>query len=165
MKSLSQAEPLTIGCQNSWSSHPLMIELSKYAPRIIVTKDDSAGLYRRLDQGEIQYAFCSSISLVRNADFEMALPVGISVEGTSGLAIWGLSGEQTQLKELIDNRVKILREIFKSVQLSRATDLKAALAQAAELLAKIPVPKLPAVPQLRLSTGASSWGTLSRIAY
>lgn len=159
------AEPITIGCQNSWSSHPLMMELNKYAPRFLVSKDDCAGLYKKLDQGELQYAFCSSISLVRNADFEMALPVGVSVEGASGLAIWGLSSEQGQLKDVIDHRVKILREIFKSVQITRATDLKAALQQAMELMQKVPVPRLGSVPQLRLTTSASSWGTLSRIAY
>lgn len=159
------AEPTTIGCQNSWSSHPLMIELNKYAPRFLVSKDDCAGLYKKLDQGELQYAFCSSISLVRNADFEMALPVGISVEGASGLAIWGLSSEQSALKDVIDQRVKIIREIFKSVHLSRATDLKSALNSAAALMQKVPLPKLSSVPQLRLTTSASSWGTLSRIAY
>ena len=142
-----------------------MMELAKYAPRFIVTKDDCAGLYRKLDQGDVQYAFCSSISLVRNADFEMALPVGVSVEGTSGLAIWGLGSAQAQLKETIDQRVKILREVFRSAQVSKATDLKQALQNATELLARLPVPKLDSIPQLRLSTGASSWGTLSRILY
>ncbi|MES2744532.1 MAG: hypothetical protein V4655_03855 [Bdellovibrionota bacterium] len=161
----SNAEPITIGCQNSWSSHPLIMELGKYAPRYIVSKDDCAGLYKKLDQGDLQYAFCSSISLVRNAEFEMALPVGVSVEGASGLAIWGLNSAQSQLKDVIDSRVKVLREIFKSVQLTRAPDLKAALNQAIELLAKVPVPRFDSVPQLRLTTGASSWGTLSRIAY
>lgn len=166
MKSVSTSiEPITIGCQNSWSSHPLMMELNKYAPRFIVSKDDCAGLYKKLDQGELQYAFCSSISLVRNADFEMALPVGVSVEGASGLAIWGLSSAQTQLKDVIDSRVKVLREIFRSVHITRATDLKGALQSASELLAKVPVPRLDSVPQLRLTGGASSWGTLSRIAY
>ena len=142
-----------------------MMELAKYAPRFIVMKDDCAGLYRKLDQGDVQYAFCSSISLVRNADFEMALPVGVSVEGTSGLAIWGLGSAQAQLKETIDQRVKILREVFRSAQVSKATDLKQALQNATELLARLPVPKLDSIPQLRLSTGASSWGTLSRILY
>ncbi len=167
MKSVSSlsAEPITVGCQNSWSSHPLMMELNKYAPRFVVQKDDCAGLYRKLDQGELQYAFCSSISLVRNAEFEMALPIGISVEGASGLAIWGLNGSQMQLKDVIDQRVKILREIFKSVQISKATDLKGALQHASELMSKVPLPRFTSVPQLRLTTGASSWGTLSRIAY
>jgi predicted solute-binding protein len=161
----SHAEAITIGCQNAWSSHPLMIELAKHAPRIVVSKDDCGGLYKKLDQGELQYAFCSSISLVRNAEFEMALPVGISVEGSSGLAIWGLSSAQSQLKEVIDSRVSILRDIFKTVQITRATDLKAALSQAVDLLAKVPLPRLNSAPQLRLTTGASSWGTLSRITY
>lgn len=165
MKIANGLESVSIGCQNSWSFHPLIMELAKYAPRFVVTKDDCAGLYRKLDQGEVQYAFCSSISLVRNADFEMALPVGVSVEGSSGLAIWGLSSAQSQLKDAIDARVKILREVFRSAQVSKATDLKQALQNATELLARIPLPKLDSIPQLRLSTGASSWGTLSRILY
>ncbi|MBC7530621.1 MAG: hypothetical protein H7318_03520 [Oligoflexus sp.] len=165
MQKANGSESVSIGCQNSWSSHPLMMELAKYAPRFVVTKDDCAGLYRKLEQGDVQYAFCSSISLVRNADFEMALPVGVSVEGTSGLAIWGLGSAQAQLKETIDQRVKILREVFRSAQVSKATDLKQALQNATELLARLPVPKLDSIPQLRLSTGASSWGTLSRILY
>ncbi len=165
MKNTSGSEPVTIGCQNSWSSHPLMTELNKYAPRLIVTKDDCAGLYRKLDQGDLQYAFCSSISLVRNAEFEMALPVGISVEGPSGLAIWGLNSAQSQLKETIDQRVKFLREIFLSTQVAKAADLKQALQNATDLLGRMPFPKLDSVPQLKLSTGASSWGSLSRILY
>lgn len=165
MKTAFGSDPVSIGCQNSWSSHPLMMELNKCAPRFVVTKDDCAGLYRKLDQGDLHYAFCSSISLVRNADFEMALPVGVSVEGPSGLAIWGLGSTQSQLKETIDQRVKVLREIFRSAQVSKATDLKQALQNATELLSRLPVPKLDGVPQLRLSTGASSWGTLSRILY
>jgi len=165
MKIASGSEPVTIGCQNSWSSHPLMMELNKYAPRLVVSKDDCAGLYRKLDQGDLQYAFCSSISLVRNAEFEMALPVGISVEGPSGLAIWGLNSAQSQLKETIDQRVKILREIFLSAQVSKAPDLKQALQNVSTTLARIPLPKIDSAPQLRVSTGASSWGSLSRILY
>ncbi|MBC7660985.1 MAG: hypothetical protein H7249_14910 [Chitinophagaceae bacterium] len=164
-RTTSSSEPVSIGCQNSWSSHPLMIELNKYAPRLLVTKDDCAGLYRKLDQGDLQYAFCSSISLVRNAEFEMALPVGISVEGTSGLAIWGLSSAQSHLKDIIDQRAKVLREIFRSSQIIKATDLKQALQNAVESLGRLPLPKLDFVPQLRLSTGHSSWGSLSRILY
>ncbi|RYZ56938.1 MAG: hypothetical protein EOP07_11295 [Proteobacteria bacterium] len=165
MKITSGTEPVSIGCQNSWSSHPLMMELGKYAPRFVVSKDDCAGLYRKLDQGDLQYAFCSSISLVRNAEFEMALPVGISVEGPSGLAIWGLGTAQSSIKELIDQRVKVLREVFRTAQVAKASDVKIALQNAIELMSRIPLPKFETVPQLRLSTGASSWGTLSRILY
>ncbi len=165
MKTLNALEPITIGCQNSWSSHPLMIELNKYAPRISVTKDDCAGLYRRLDSGELQYAFCSSISLARNPEFEMAMPVGVSVEGASGLAIWGLGSAQSQLKDMIDQRAKVLREIFRTAQVAKAADLKSAFQQASELVERLPPLKLNYAPQVKLPNGCSSWGSLSRILY
>lgn len=158
-------DSILVGCQNAWSSHPLMTELQKCGPRLQIQKDDCGGLYRKLDHGELLYAFCSSISLVRNAEFEMALPVGISVDGPSGLALWGFSSNHLHLKECIEERVKQLAEVFKKAQLMKVNNLKQATQNLAEGLAALPPPRLSKFPPLRLTSGYSSWGTLSRLLY
>lgn len=167
MKSAStdRQETTFIGCSNSWSSHPLVQELEKYAPRFQLVRDDGAGLNRKLEQGEVAMAFCPSISLVRHADFEMALPVGVAVESGSSLALWGLSNHNMHLKNVIDARVEALREVFRWAQLHKTENLKQAMTVLHQGLANLPVPRLENLPTMRLNASASSWNVLARVLY
>ncbi len=152
-----------IGCQSYWSSHPQIVELEKYATRISIQRDDCSGLYRRLDHGELHYAFCSSISLARNADFEMAFPLGIAHNGPSSLAYWGISNSRVYLREYIDERVQILRESFRSAQLGRTENLKQGT-QA--LISRLEAPiKCENLPLMRFANGSTAWSALSRLLY
>src|SRR6478735_2121811 len=153
MKSAStdQQESSTfIGCSKSWSSHPLVLELEKYTPRFHLVRDDGAGLNRKLEQGEVAMAFCPSISLVRHVDFEMALPVGVAVEGGSSLALWGLSNHNMHLKQIIDARIESLREVFRWAQLHKTENLKHAMTILNQGLASMPSPRLESLPTMKL---------------
>lgn len=166
MKNLSdRPEQALIGCQTYWSSHPQIVELEKYTSRLSIMKDDCNGLYRRLEQGELHYAFCSSISLARNADFEMALPLGIAHNGPSALAYWGISNSRIYLKDYIEERSQKLREAFRAVQLNRTENLKQGAQQLLETIEGLPVAKCEAIPLIRFSNGATSWSALSRLLY
>lgn len=167
MKSSStdRQESTCIGCSNSWSSHPLVLELEKYAPRFQLVRDDGAGLNRKLETGEVAMAFCPSISLVRHADFEMALPVGIAVEGGSSLALWGLSNHHMHLKNIIDARIESLREVFRWAQLHKTDNLKQAMTVLNQGLQGLPLPRLDSLPTMKLATSASSWNSLARVLY
>jgi predicted solute-binding protein len=167
MKSAStdRQDPTFIGCSNSWSSHPLVQELEKYAPRFQLVRDDGAGLNKKLEQGEVAMAFCPSISLVRHADFEMALPVGVAVEGGSALALWGLSNHHMHLKNVIDARIDALRDVFRWAQFHKTENLKQAMTVLQQGLAGLPVPRLETLPTMRLTPSASSWNVLARVLY
>ncbi len=167
MKSAStdRQESTLIGCQNSWSSHPLVLELEKYSPRFGLVRDDGAGLNKKLEQGEVALAFCPSISLVRHADFEMALPVGVAVDGGSSLALWGLSNHHIHLKQIIDARVESLREVFRWAQLHKTDNLKQAIVVLNQGLAALPLPRLDSLPTMKIASSSSSWNSLARVLY
>lgn len=166
MKTVSDRpdQPL-IGCQNYWSSHPQIVELEKYTSRLTILRDDCNGLYRRLEQTELHYAFCSSISLARNADFEMALPLGIAHSGPSSLAYWGISNSRLYLKDYVEERVQKLREAFRSAQINRTENLKQGTQQLLESLEQAPFAKCETLPLIRFTNGSTSWSTLSRLLY
>jgi predicted solute-binding protein len=130
-----------------------------------LVRDDGAGLNRKLEQGEVAMAFCPSISLVRHADFEMAFPVGVAVEGGSSLALWGLSNHHMHLKAIIDARIEALREVFRWAQLHKTENLKQAMTVLNQGLAGLPVPRLDSLPTMKLATSASSWSALARVLY
>ena len=167
MKSLNQdlLSPTLIGCHNSWSSHPLVQELEKYAPQYEVIKDDCSGLFKKLEQGDLCFAFCSSLSLVRQANFEVALPVGVAVDGASSLALWGISQHHSYLKEIIDTRVEVLKKAFRQAQLHRSNNLKASVQKLSEDLAALPLPQLESLPTMKLVNSHSSWNALARLLY
>ncbi|MCX6129521.1 MAG: hypothetical protein NTX25_10720 [Proteobacteria bacterium] len=167
MKSSSQesSHPSLIGCHSAWSSHPLVQELEKYAPRFTLLKDDCSGLAKKLELGELNFAFCSSLSLIRQADFEMALPVGLAVDGSSSLALWGISNHHSYLKDIIDARIDSLREVFRWAQLHKTDNLKAAVQNLNEGLAALPLPTFETLPTMKLAHSSSSWNALARLLY
>ncbi len=156
---------LKVGCQSYWSSHPLVVELERSTPGLSFVRDDCAGLFRRLEAGEVDYAFCSSISLLRNNDFEMAFPLGVSHRGPGHAAVWGLSNAQAHVLSYIHERTATLREQFRATQLAKTENLKQGIRSFRELFLATPVPRLELVPLMRMSTGSSSWSCLSRLLY
>ncbi len=165
MRSFSdRKERPIVGFQSYWTSHPLAVEIERAQGEGAVFREDCAGLYRKLEAGELSYAFCSSISLLRNCDFEIASPLGISYR-SGGVGIWGLSNSQAPLIPYIQERVGQLREIFRSSQLQRTDNLKQAMRQFREQFLALPVPRLEPLPLLRMGNGSSSWSSLSRLMY
>ncbi|MFY7929775.1 MAG: hypothetical protein ACOVS5_12965 [Oligoflexus sp.] len=162
---LERTDQTIVACQNYWSFLPLSTELEKYGPRFGMVRDDCAGVYRRLDQGEVHFAFCSTISLARNADFEMALPVGVVHESSNGLAYWGLIHSLPGFKDYVGERIQALRDIFRWAQLSRTDNLKQALQAAIDEVQNLPRPRLESVPLIRFNNGYTSWSVLSRLMY
>ncbi len=160
-----RSDQTLIGCQNYWSSHPQIMELEKFGPRLGIFRDDCAGLYRRLEQGELHYAFCSSISLARNAEFEMALPLGISHTSSNSLAYWGVANSYPALKEIIDARVQTLRELFRAAQMTRTENLKQGAQVLLETLDRLPPLALDTLPMIQFNGGSTSWSALSRLLY
>lgn len=160
-----RSEQTLIGCQNYWSSYPQIIELEKYGSRLTILRDDCAGLYKRLEAGELDYAFCSSISLARNAEFEMALPLGISHQSSSSLAFWGLANSCSGMKEFVEERVQLLRELFRGAHLHRTDNLKQGTQLLMETLERLPSVKLDFLPLVRFNGGSTSWSALSRLLY
>lgn len=154
-----------IGCPLSWSFHPLACELEKRNQQIQIQREETSSLLKQLESGQLASAFVPTMSLVRQQDFEMALPLGIALDGPSGLALWGLTSQNMGLKVFIDQRLEYLRELFRSHHIARSDNLKQSIKNLEAQLGEQAWPKHLPPPMMKVGASASSWNALAKLLY
>lgn len=108
-----------IGCGTDWALLPLRREWARTEnAQLLDIAETPVMLRKNLEKGLLSLVLTSPLHLIRQIQFELALPLGLSVRG-GGLCYIGFTEAQLPLHERLMERLARLNAIF---QRYRATD-------------------------------------------
>lgn len=158
--------PLALGWIPYWNLAPLRYELQRVANKKINFHLGSPTLVNRwLGQGKVSIAPCSSVCLLKNPSYEMALPLGIASNGGVGSVYIGFHHEDAHLLEGIKRRQKKLKEVFHQGIYRYGSDVRKAASYIWQASRELPLPDVDVPPPLSLTPASATSAVLSRILY
>lgn len=154
-----------IGCPSHYGMLPMRVELAKTLDQQSVRTGSHEQVASWLDKGGIAMGPCSSIRLLKHPHFEMAVPYGISVKGSTPGAWIGYVGDQAELREVVAERIDHLIGIFNHANIQKTKNLAHAVrfifSEADRMANNRPLVAPPLGFQSRMDSGTS----LARVLY
>ena len=156
-----------LACDSGWTMFPFSREFARSNQSLLLNSTQSQ-VGSLLSAHDVGLAFCSPERLLRNSDFELALPIGEVLTSSCQLAYLALEGEGDEVEELkgyVSKRIEFLKEIFSQVGRRRYDDPRAASLLIWNECAVLEKPISFKVPTLRLPVACDSYTTLARMMY
>lgn len=160
----SSSDMHSLGCTGSWASIPLYQEIGRLASWSLTKKDDFFSVSQMLQDQNVEYGLCSVDRILMNLDFELALPVGVVVHGSSSLAYF-TDEYCEELKKLLKPRIDRLKGIFENAHLPRSTNMREAARFIWSELECLEEPAIKRAPYVEFSGGCGLFTSLARVMY
>lgn len=152
-----------VACSTTWTLLPFCREFEK-SNRSLFRKDGQGYLCEVLSGQNVSMAFCSPDRLLKNSEFELALPVGEVLSGPTSLAYLTMEN-CSEFKAKLAPRIRELKEIFNQANIAKSDDLRQSAQFIWDASKTLAEPRLNQVPYLNLNGGCGSYSTLARILY
>lgn len=156
---------ISIGCLSDWTMLPLRKELQKLEGKVNIHLSSKTNMAKLLETSRVAVAPCSSICLIRNPKFELALPLGIALKGRTGALYVGLNNIDSDFIAELNQRIALLREIFSHANITKTKDIGHAAGFVWRALKELPEARFKKIPIFRFSRIRSSTDALARILY
>lgn len=158
--------PLNLGIIPYWNLLPLKQELLKPKVGAINIKSGTpANVNAWLNAGDVRLAPCSSVCLVTNPGFEMALPMGVASNGAVQSVYLGFQKEHLALLQHIETRQQQLRTLFQQAQAAHGFDARQITNTIWDTMRGMDDVPLAQCPTLKFSAASASGAFLTRIFY
>lgn len=162
---LSLIKTATLGCFPGWAMYPLRKKLQKLDARISLRVADKSTLQKMLQSSELAMAPCSSICLLKNPHFDLALPLGVAVKGSSGGTYIGFSNTSSKISEITQRRINVLRDIFMHANVKKTKNIGHATQFIMRCLNELPDLDFKHAPLVRMGKGSTSEVMLGKVLY
>ncbi|SME97003.1 MqnA/MqnD/SBP family protein [Pseudobacteriovorax antillogorgiicola] len=165
MKTLEENFPegSVLGCSSGWTLVPFSREFEKQNPALVHRLGQEA-LSELLRDQDVSLVLCSPDRLIKDSEFELALPVGEVLVGSANLAYLTIENCD-EFKSKLSPRISALKEIFSQANLQKSDDLRAAAAYIWDASKSLAEPRFKKIPFLNLNGGCGSYASLARILY
>lgn len=153
----------SLACSSALTLLPFCKEYERSSESLI-RKEGQGTLSGLLSSHDVGMAFCSPDRLLKNSDFELALPVGEVITGPSNLAFLSIEN-CAEFKGKLATRLRDLKDIFQQANIGKSDDLRSASQYIWDASKTLAEPRFRHVPYLNLNGGCGSYATLARILY
>jgi predicted solute-binding protein len=151
-----------LGHSEAWSLNPLLAEFGRLEQSVRLVSAPRKVIENCLVDHSIDIGLCSSTSLLHQQLFELAMPLGESVRGPSGLSYLVIHSDNGELIEVISERVARMQNLF---SLASGQSIKSWAEAVWSGSARVPSGNCKLAPFLKLQPLASSWSQLARLFY
>lgn len=164
--STSLESALPLGWVAYWNLLPLKTELERqYGGMLSMHRGTPEQVNRWLSEGKVVAAPSSSVCLVRNGRHEIAFPLGIASQGTVASVYFGLQHEELHVLEIIRERQRMVRELFRQGLAKHGGDARKLAAFIWRAAATLPPVDQEIPPPIALTPASATSAALGRILY
>lgn len=144
---------------------PLQYELSRTIGREVeFVHGTPTQVNKLLTEGQVAVAPCSSVCLVKNANHEIALPIGIAANGPVQSVYLGIK-DDNGVYETIRKRHFMLKEIFSTASTKNGGDVRKMTESIFKLASALEIEKLAYTPGLCLTPSSAAGANLAKVLY
>lgn len=162
MQNPTDHKSCVLGHSEAWSLNPLLAEFRRLEQNVQLV----AAARKDIEKGLLDHSFdiglCASTSLLHQQSLELAMPLGKSVRGPSGLSYLVIHSDDGQLIDEISTRVAKLQKLFRQ---GPNHNIKALAEAVWSGSAEVSSGALKLAPFLKLQPCASAWSQLARLIY
>lgn len=162
MQNQSDHSTCVLGHSEALSLNPLLAEFGRLEHSVRLVSAPRKDIEKSLLDHSIDIGLCSSTSLLHQQLFELALPLGESVRGPSGISYLVIHSDNGDLIEVISERVARLQNLF---SLASGQSIKSWAEAVWSGSARVSNGNCKLAPFLKLQSLGSSWSQLARLLY
>jgi predicted solute-binding protein len=161
----TSVRPLAVGWITYLNLVPFRHELLRQAGgEVELHKGSPAQVNKMLTDGKVALAPCSSVCLLRNANHDIALPLGVASNGAVSSVYIGLQREHAELYERIRIRQAEVRDLFRQGTARQGQDARKIAAYVwATSAVQVKEGELP--PALHVTPASATSTALARVLY
>jgi len=144
---------------------PLQYELNRTMGRDVeFVQGTPTQINKLLTEGHVAIAPCSSVCLVKNANHEIALPIGVAASGPVQSVYLGIK-DDNGVYETIRKRHFMLKEVFLTASLKNGGDVRKMTESIFKLASTFESEKLAYTPGLCLTPSSAAGANLAKVLY
>lgn len=156
---------LKIGWIPYWNLLPLQYELMRTLGREVELCNGSpAQVNTMLTEGQVVVAPCSSVCLVKNANHEISMPIGVAANGTVQSVYLGIR-DDNGVYETVRKRQYLLKEIFSTALLKHSGDARKSSEAIYKMASALESERLAYTPGLCMTPASAASASLAKVLY
>lgn len=156
---------LKIGWIPYWNLLPLQYELTRTLGRELELFNGSpAQVNTMLSEGQVVVAPCSSVCLVKNANHEISMPIGVAANGPVQSVYLGIR-EDNGVYETVRKRQYLLKEVFATASQKYSGNVRKTSEAIFNLASTLETEKLAYTPGLCVTPASATSTNLAKVLY